>query len=781
MKKTTLLVLLLFGVWTSSFGQASLCEDAESITLPFSTFDDTDYYGNNYDGYPGSSCGTPNNFLYGNDVVYAYTATFTGSINLYLSTDSDNVGLFAYANCSEIGQNCIAGVTNQQIFDNTISIQAMPVEEGNTYYFVISTWAPPETASYSLDIAENTCTNATATYTLVSDCVFGEEFSVAIDITDLGSATSLTVSDDYGAEQNVTATGTVTFGPYSNGISVFFKIANDQDANCVLSSTLQTFTGCMPVNNFCSSAIDLSLETSPLMGTTLNASNQNIASCDSFVETGDVYYSILVPEGYTLTIGQTENDYDSVITAFIGNCDEQIELTCFDEDDLDTFTYMNNSGEDKTFYWVQDGFNGQTGNFTLAWNLSDCVMPEAGYTIVPDCENGNQFLVIAALYTLGSASSVTISDDQSSEPQTLTETGQVQFGPYDNMTPVIFTVTNNEDASCFLESEPVTQESCPSTCTNATVNFAVELDCVTNLGFFVNANVTDMGTATSFMIDDDQEIASQNITATGTYQFGPYPDYTNIIFTVSDDLDESCVQTYSVQSYTVCPPANNECSDAIALIPGADLGSGGILTTNSGGTPSPELPLPSCGNMYFSIFGKDVWFTVTVPSSGNITIETTGSGEPGFAVVTDSVLQLYSGDCAALSPIVCDNDGGTDFFSMVSLTGRTPGEVLYIRAFGANGTQGSFIISAYDASLSTGSFDTSGFTSYPNPVNDILNISHTGKITNVAVYNILGQEVVSKNVNASHSKIDMSDLAKGTYLVKVTGEDGMKVIKVVKG
>ena len=103
MKKITLLFLLLFEAFTSSFGQASLCEDAVSITLPYADTDFTGLYGNNYGGAPGSSCGGSLSFLYRNDVVYAYTPTADGSINITLATTYDYVGLFIYDDCADIG------------------------------------------------------------------------------------------------------------------------------------------------------------------------------------------------------------------------------------------------------------------------------------------------------------------------------------------------------------------------------------------------------------------------------------------------------------------------------------------------------------------------------------------------------------------------------------------------------------------------------------------------------------------------------------------------------
>jgi hypothetical protein len=46
--------------------------------------------------------------------------------------------------------------------------------------------------------------------------------------------------------------------------------------------------------------------------------------------------------------------------------------------------------------------------------------------------------------------------------------------------------------------------------------------------------------------------------------------------------------------------------------------------------------------------------------------------------------------------------------------------------------------------------------------------------------NLLGQEVMVKSINATQSQIDMSNLASGSYLVKVTADNKVKTIKVIK-
>lgn len=84
-------------------------------------------------------------------------------------------------------------------------------------------------------------------------------------------------------------------------------------------------------------------------------------------------------------------------------------------------------------------------------------------------------------------------------------------------------------------------------------------------------------------------------------------------------------------------------------------------------------------------------------------------------------------------------------------------------------------------SLSTISFDDNSFKFYPNPVKDVLNISYETSIEKVSIVNLLGQELMTKSINANSSQLDLSTLSAGNYLVKVKTEDNLeKTIKIVK-
>ncbi|GGD16721.1 fibronectin type III domain-containing protein [Flavobacterium orientale] len=82
--------------------------------------------------------------------------------------------------------------------------------------------------------------------------------------------------------------------------------------------------------------------------------------------------------------------------------------------------------------------------------------------------------------------------------------------------------------------------------------------------------------------------------------------------------------------------------------------------------------------------------------------------------------------------------------------------------------------------LSTGSFDSSNFSAYPNPVKDVFNFAYSNTISDLVIYNLLGQQVLATKPNTTQGQVNMSSLPIGTYLVKVTSENQTKTIKVIK-
>jgi len=84
-------------------------------------------------------------------------------------------------------------------------------------------------------------------------------------------------------------------------------------------------------------------------------------------------------------------------------------------------------------------------------------------------------------------------------------------------------------------------------------------------------------------------------------------------------------------------------------------------------------------------------------------------------------------------------------------------------------------------SLSTAEFNSESlFAYYPNPVNDNLTLKAQKEISNVSVYNMLGQEVYRNAPNSVDNLVNMSDLQSGAYFVKVTIDNVTETIKVIK-
>ena len=73
--------------------------------------------------------------------------------------------------------------------------------------------------------------------------------------------------------------------------------------------------------------------------------------------------------------------------------------------------------------------------------------------------------------------------------------------------------------------------------------------------------------------------------------------------------------------------------------------------------------------------------------------------------------------------------------------------------------------------------DSKSITVYPNPTNSVINISNAEN-SQITVYNILGESVVSISNNKSIAKIDISNLAEGTYVVKIVSNNNATTKKI---
>ncbi len=85
--------------------------------------------------------------------------------------------------------------------------------------------------------------------------------------------------------------------------------------------------------------------------------------------------------------------------------------------------------------------------------------------------------------------------------------------------------------------------------------------------------------------------------------------------------------------------------------------------------------------------------------------------------------------------------------------------------------------------LNTDSFVSSKFTTYPNPVRDVISISNSENIifTEVAITDLNGRTVKNIKVNdLSEVQINVSDLNSGVYFMNITSDSGKAVKKFIK-
>lgn len=84
------------------------------------------------------------------------------------------------------------------------------------------------------------------------------------------------------------------------------------------------------------------------------------------------------------------------------------------------------------------------------------------------------------------------------------------------------------------------------------------------------------------------------------------------------------------------------------------------------------------------------------------------------------------------------------------------------------------------AGLATKESSIAKLSFYPNPTKDVLNIDNIIDIENVNIYDLSGKKVLTQNFNSKKVSVNVSSLAKGTYMVRVASKNSAKTIKMIK-
>ena len=222
----------------------------------------------------------------------------------------------------------------------------------------------------------------------------------------------------------------------------------------------------------------------------------------------------------------------------------------------------------------------------------------------------------------------------------------------------------------------VTENSCAS---EIAASFYIDSDCYSGSSFNAVANVTSLGNAVSIKAtaydSSNNPSAAQIIAAPSQIVFPSYAS-TEIVKIVLESLQNpNCTLISPSLSKDLCPPINDNCSNAVSLIPNT-IGNGSSTPATLGGaTPSTE-PSTCIGSE-----DDDVWFQFTAVESRHLVYITNING---FDINID--MAIYSGNCDNLIQIACSDSNS------ITLTGLVVGQTYKIRVYskGSQPTQTSF-------------------------------------------------------------------------------------------
>ena len=109
---------------------------------------------------------------------------------------------------------------------------------------------------------------------------------------------------------------------------------------------------------------------------------------------------------------------------------------------------------------------------------------------------------------------------------------------------------------------------------------------------------------------------------------------------------------------------------------------------------------------------------------------------------------------------------------------EVPDEVLLLMTSGGNSAQDGSALFVDDLYYSFPSGietpESIGLELFPNPVTNVLNIHSTAglKFNSVQVYSIDGRLILTSTVNSNNSRVDVSSLKTGAYIIELNAESG---------
>lgn len=222
----------------------------------------------------------------------------------------------------------------------------------------------------------------------------------------------------------------------------------------------------------------------------------------------------------------------------------------------------------------------------------------------------------------------------------------------------------------------------------------------------------------------------------------------------------------------------------------------GILVVNSAGnsgsSPWQTLGAPADASGVFSIGAVDFEGNYAAFSSQGSTAQPTQKPDVvarglAAAVVNSSNVIINNNGTSFSSPIMA---GGIASLWQ-ALPNATNEEIKqYVRMSASQFNTPDFFLGfgipnlelALDIGLSLVEEEFVRFKVFPNPVTHSLNIQipTNSEPTNLKIYNVLGKLILEKDITQSETKLDVSSMASGLYMLSFESNKGSKTFKLIK-
>ncbi|WP_445452553.1 T9SS type A sorting domain-containing protein [Flavobacterium sp. 25HG05S-40] len=335
---------------------------------------------------------------------------------------------------------------------------------------------------------------------------------------------------------------------------------------------------------------------------------------------------------------------------------------------------------------------------------------------------------------------------------------------------------------------------------NGATTQAITVSSAGNYSVAVTSNGCSSASSADTVVTVNAIPSSPTISASGAITFCAGGDVT---LTSSSSIGNLWSNGATAQSITVSSAGNysvtvtqNGCSSASSTdtvvtvnpIPATPTITAGSATTFCTGGSVTLTSSSSIGNLWSN---GAITPSITVSAAGNYSVSVTAIGcSSADSVATSVVVNPAPNDAVTQNQgiITATQTGATyqwyscpntliDGATSQTYTPLVVGDYKVIVTLSTCALTSECITVT---ELGTNDFDLRNLRLYPNPVTNMLNVEYTNEMSEVLVFNILGQKVLSSNANANSIQIDMSQLPSATYLVKVSSENVTKTFKVIK-